>query len=372
MAKVIRASTAALFLAMALMVEAIGAPAPADIQERVARMTLKAKVGQLVMFTVGGTSLTSAERDSIQAARLSNVILFDRNYANRAQLEKLTAQIQKAARVEGGQEIDALIAVDQEGGIVKRFDDMPPTYSAPEMGVRDKSVAFDQGLATGRALRSAGVNVDLAPVADLDLPPEHVMRSRSFGNSPVPVGRRVKAFARGLQRADTAATAKHFPGLGGATRNSDFGPAYVNRSKWKLHHTDVVPFRIAIDGGLRMVMVSHGIYTKDGGSRPASVNRYIASERLRDELGFTGVSISDDLAVVAWKFDGNVSRACRATIWAGVDIALITGDVKAGRACAAAIRDAVRSGAIPEKRIDRSVERVLELKKWLGIYDPNP
>ena len=333
-------------------------------------MTLKAKIGQMVMFTVRGTSLTDAERDVIESARLSNVILFDKNYAGKDQLRRLTRQIQAAARAGRTHPIGALIAVDQEGGVVKRFEDMAPRYSAPEMGTRPRSVAYYQGRATGRDLSGAGVNVDLAPVADLDLPPAHVMASRSFGRDPVRVGRRVKAFSRGLQSRRTAAAAKHFPGLGGATRNSDDGRAYVYRSKWKLHQVDAVPFEIAIEGGLKMMMLSHAIYTKDGGARPASVNHYIATERLRREFGFSGVSISDALEAVAWRFDGNVSRACRATVWAGVDIALITGDVYAARACAASIRAAVDSGDISEEHIDRSVQRILELKEWLGVFDP--
>lgn len=357
-------------IAAGLVMAASAMPAWSAPYPALDRMTLRAKIGQMVMFTVRGTSLTAAERDVIKSARLSNVILFDKNYVGREQLGRLTRQIQAAARAGRTHPIGALIAVDQEGGVVKRFEDMAPRYSAPEMGARPKSVAYDQGRATGRDLSAAGVNVDLAPVADLDLPPARVMASRSFGRDPVRVGRRVKAFALGLQSKRTAAAAKHFPGLGGATRNSDDGRAYVYRSRWKLHNVDAVPFRIAIDGGLKMVMLSHAIYTKDGGDRPASVNRYIATERLRKEFGFAGVSVSDALEAVAWRFGNYVSRACRATVWAGVDIALITGDVYAARACAAEIRAAVDSGTITEQHIDRSVQRILELKEWLGVYDP--
>lgn len=357
-------------MAIGLVMAASALPAWSAPYPALERMTLRAKIGQMVMFTVRGTSLSAGERDAIKRARLGNVILFDKNYIGREQLGHLTRQIQSAARAGRPHPIGALIAVDQEGGVVKRFEDMAPRYSAPEMGARPRSVAYYQGRATGRDLSSAGVNVDLAPVADLDLPPAHVMASRSFGGDPVPVGRRVKAFARGLQSKRTAAAAKHFPGLGGATRNSDDGRAYVYRSKWQLHHVDAVPFGIAIDGGLKMVMLSHAIYPNDGGDRPASVNHYIATERLRKEFGFRGVAISDALEAVAWRFGNSVPRACRATVWAGVDIALITGDVNAARACTAEIRSAVDSGAITEEHLDRSVSRILELKEWLGVYDP--
>lgn len=354
-----------------LIAAATAAPAAPTVQETVAQMSLDEKIGQLVMFSVRGTRLSTTEKDLIRRHHLGGVILFSHNYRNRDQLKVLTAQIQRAARAGNSQSIGALISVDQEGGVVKRFPDMPPRYSAPEMGADGRNAfAYDEGRATGRALRANGVNVNLAPVADLDLPPEHVMRSRSFGRHPERVGRLVRAFARGLQSKRVAATAKHFPGFGGASMNSDYGRAYIRRTKWQLHHVDAEPFHDAIGGGIRMVMLSHGIYVNDGGRRPASVNRYIATERLRREFAFMGVAISDDLNAVSWRFDGSTPQACRATVWAGADIALITADIDMARRCVAEIRRGVRSGAIPRAQIDRSVTRVLELKAWLGLLTP--
>jgi beta-N-acetylhexosaminidase len=338
--------------------------APASTRD----LNLKQKVGQLVMFAPRGQTLSATEKEIIRRHHIGGVILFSGNYRDRSQLARLTAQVQRVARSANEHRIGALIAVDQEGGVVKRFPDMPPRYSAPQIGKsRDTELAFDQGRATGRALRDAGVNVNLAPVADLDLPPEHVMRSRSFGPRARLVGRMANAFSRGLQSRGTAATAKHFPGFGGATVNSDHGRAYIYRSKRQLHTIDAVPFHRAIDGGIRMIMLSHGMYVNDGGDRPASVNHYIATKRLRGEFGFEGVSISDALEPVAWKFGGSTARACEATIRAGVDIALITGDAGAAAACVREIRGAVRSGDIGEARINRGVTRVLELKRWLGL-----
>jgi beta-N-acetylhexosaminidase len=362
-----------IILAASLLV-LTGAPSALSSPESAlaARLSLREKVGQLVMFAVQGTHLSVSEATTIRKQHLSNVILFAQNYDNRTQLESLTRQIQKAARAGNPARVGALISGDQEGGVVKRFPDMPPKYSAPQMGAaQGTSLAYNQGRATGKALRSAGVNVDLAPVADLDLPPEHVMRSRSFGSKPKRVGRLVRAFGRGLQSRKTAPAVKHFPGLGGANVSSDDGHAYIRRSRWELRHIDAVPFKKAIAGNLRMVMLSHGIYVHDGGERPASVNFHIATERLRRDLGFSGVAISDALGEVAWRFGGSTPRTCRATVKAGVDIPLITGNVYAARDCAAAIRQAVRSGDIPERRLDQAVERVLELKAWLGLI-PTP
>ena len=334
-------------------------------------MSLREKVGQLVMASIAGPALSTTERDAIKRHHLGGVILFARNYRDRSQLRDLTRSIQRASRSANELSMGALISVDQEGGVVKRFPDMPPRYSAPEMAASGPPrLAYDQGRATGWALRAAGVNVNLAPVADLDLPPRHVMRSRSFGRRPRRVGRFVRAFAHGLQHRRVAATAKHFPGFGGATINSDYGRAYIRRSKWQLHNIDAVPFHRAIEGDLRLVMLSHGMYLKDGGRRPASINRYIATTRLRREFGFTGVAISDALDAVAWKFNGSTATACKATIQAGVDVALVTHNVRAAGGCARSIRRAVRSGAISTARLNEAVARVLELKSWLGLARP--
>ena len=343
-------------------------PAGSSVDSTLRQMNLKQKVGQLVMFAPAGLRLTQTERDLMRRHHLGGVILFSQNYDDRAQLAELTSQIQRVARSASGSNIGALISADQEGGVVKRFPDMPPRYSHPQIGASgESSLAYQQGRATGRELREAGVNINLAPVADLDLPPEHVMRSRSFGARPRKAARLTRAFARGLQSRRTAATAKHFPGLGGATINSDHGRAYVYRSKRQLRRFDAQPFHRAVAGGIKMIMLSHGIYVNYGGRRPASVNHFIATRRLRREFGFTGVAISDALEPVAWKFGGSTAKACRATIKAGVDIALITGDVYAARSCVQEIRTAVRSGDIREGRIDKAARRVLDLKRWLGL-----
>ncbi|HET7481573.1 MAG TPA: glycoside hydrolase family 3 N-terminal domain-containing protein [Actinomycetota bacterium] len=350
-------------LAAAFPTSPSAAPAPS--------LSLREKVGQIVMFSVDGYRLAASEQRAIEANRFGAVTLFSSNYRDRTQLRHLTAQLQRVARQGNGASIGAIVATDQEGGIVKRFPDMPPYRSAPEMG-RDgrRSFALRQGRLTGKALREAGVNVDLAPVADLDLPPEHVMRERSFGRNPRRVARLVAAFAHGLQRHRVAATIKHFPGFGGANVNSDDGRAFVYRSRWQLRHVDAVPFHAAIDGGARMVMLSHGMYVHDGGRQPASLSHYIATKRLRKGFSFTGVAVSDALNEVSWRFGGDLGKTCVATVRAGVDLALITGGIDQARVCALAIRNAVRRGRVSRARLDQAVSRVLALKTWLGVYSP--
>jgi beta-N-acetylhexosaminidase len=359
---------ASLVVALVPVREAEARAAAVDVDKLLSRMSLREKIGQLVMFRVGGHSLSQRERDLIRDLHLGGVILFADNYKDRAQVTELNRRIQVVMKRASGHWIGALISVDQEGGVVKRFPDMAPSMSAPEIGDTGKeSVAFDQGRATGRDLSSVGVNIDLAPVADLDLPPEHVMRSRSFGANRFLVGKLVRGFAEGLQRKRVAATAKHFPGLGGATINSDDGKAYVRRSKWKLRHIDATPFHRAINAGIKLVMLSHAIYPKDGGQKPASINRHIATDRLRKGFGFKGVAISDDLGAVSWRFGGDVPKSCPVAIRAGNDIALLARDIDTAVPCAQAIYRAVRQDKLSKHRIDQATRRVLRLKSWLGL-----
>ncbi len=355
-----------LVASLSLVPLVLAAPSAAQAQPSIDDLTLREKVGQLVMFSVDGTSLTETEAAAIRAGHLGGVILFAHNYSSKEQVRGLTRQIQKAARAGNGSGIGALITVDQEGGVVKRFPDFPPWYSHPEIGAdgRDK-LAFNQGRITGRELEGVGVNVNFAPVADLDIPPEHVMSSRSFGRDEYRVARLASAFARGLQSERVAATAKHFPGLGGATINSDNGPAYVYRSKAQLHNIDALPFYLTIGEGIKLVMVGHAMYVNDGGEIPASFSPYILRKRLRNEFQFSGVAISDALEAVAWYWDGDVPRACAATIEAGMDIALIVGDSTTALACADSIYKKVKAGKIPMARIDQAAKRVLALKAWI-------
>lgn len=341
-----------------------------SVKEIVDGLSLREKIGQLLMSGVSDRYLTRAERDSIKKYHLGGVIMFGHNYSDRLQMERFTSQIQSAARRGNSIQAGALVSVDQEGGVVKRFPDMPPRYSAPEMGrIGDTSVAFDQGRAIGRALRSVGVNVNLAPVADIDLAP-HVMRDRSFGSDRYVVGRLAKAFAQGLQRPDVAAAAKHFPGLGGATRNSDYGPSYVYRSKWQIRNIDAVPFKRAIAGGIRMIMVGHAMYPNDGGRTPASLSWHITTGRLRRDLGFKGVAISDAIEAISWRFGGDVVKTCKRSVQVGIDVALLTSSPVVAGQCAQRIYKAVQNGTIKKNRIDQGARRVLKLKEWLGVWGP--
>lgn len=229
----------------------------------------------------------------------------------------------------------AFVVVDQEGGKVRTFPQLAP--AKPARAMRSQPEAYGSGAATGRALRSVGVDVDLAPVLDL---PDGPLGSRQFGSPLLGV-----AFARGLLAAGTGACVKHFPGLGSLPVSTDERP-YV---RGNLRDADLAPFRAAIAANVSCVMVGHGVYPTLG-PRRATVEP--ATYRLLRGLGFQGVAMTDSLDVV----NGHAKEWAGAAIRAGADLLLFT----SGRDAARAIRVLVPLARAGD--LDAHVGRVLRFR----------
>ena len=235
----------------------------------------------------------------------------------------------------------ALVFVDQEGGAVRAFTDMPPTLAAGEMA--SPAEAFAQGRLTGQALRDNGVHVDLAPVLDA---PDGPLGSRHFRRASIGV-----AFARGLRAGGAGACAKHFPGLGSTSVTTDSRrPVRGIVRCWEL-----ASFEAAIDVGVPCVMVNHAIYPRLG-SRPASLEP--RTYALLRQTGFDGVAITDSLDVVS---KVGVPRWARLAVRAGADLVLLPEPGDAERAIRALVPLA-RAGVL-----DDHVARVLRFRRSLGL-----
>jgi beta-N-acetylhexosaminidase len=185
--------------------------------------------GQLVMSPMVGTSPGPELLARVRAGEIGGVILFGSNIPSVAGLRTLTARLQRAATA--GSNPPLLIAVDQEGGQVRRVPGAPPELSAPDMGRTSAGAVERVGELTGRALRADGVNVDLAPVVDVPRWPRSFMLERAFGSDPARVAAVASAFVAGVQSAGVAATAKHFPGLGTAIANTDAHRVTIRASR---------------------------------------------------------------------------------------------------------------------------------------------
>ncbi len=320
-------------------------------------------VGQRLVAGFEGESVPAAVRQRIAAGRLGGVILFDSNFDSRAEARALIGELQAIDRPRGLRD-PLLVMVDQEGGLVKRLPG-PPSMSAEEMGRAGRATCRKQGAATARMLRRTGVNVDLAPVLDVARPGS-VMddENRSFGSDPGLVAACGGAFAAALDRKGVSPTAKHFPGLGAASLNTDSAVQRIGLSERRLRRIDEVPYRRFARGGGRdrLVMMSSAIYTAFG-DRPAAFSRSLATGELRGRLGFRGVSITDALETASTEAIGGPTRAATLAARAGTDLLLFAG-FDAAKHAAKALRPMVSDGRSRERFLD-SVNRVLRLRARL-------
>ncbi len=254
--------------------------------------------------------------------------------------------------------------IDQEGGDVRRLP-APPDPSATQMGAELTEAETEaQGAATGEAFARFGVNVDLAPVADIGRPGGALKsEQRVFSDSPDLVASYAVAFADGLRSAGVASTAKHFPGFGSARINTDYGAAVVGRSEEEAQE-DLVPFEALIAQGVEMVMLSTAIYP-DLDDRPAVLSPLVANDLLRDELGFTGVTVTDALDTPALDSFASRQDVTLASLEAPVDLLLYAHSTQASLDAEAAALTALKSGRLSREDMTSSASRVLLLKALL-------
>ena len=300
-------------------------------------MPLERVVGQKVVTALNGTTPSPALLRRLRTGHLGGVILFSANIASPRQLRGLTRSIRRAAAAGGNP--PPLIAVDQEGGLVKRLPWAPPSTSAAAM-----TSPRSEGAATGRALRRAGITVDLAPVADVERRP-NFLGSRAFGATEQEVARDACAFARGLQGAGVTPTLKHFPGLGDAGGNTDLERVTI-RAPLRL-----APYRRCAHRGL--VMLSSATYPRLG-AEPA-----VFEPRAYALLAPDTVTISDDLTARA--MGGRADIAVRAAR-AGLDLLLYGGSEQTSAGAYRRLLRAVRQGRLGEARVRASAARIIALK----------
>ena len=339
------------------------AEGPADLppaERRRSRAGLARLVGMKVMTPMIGTAPSAELLGRVRRGEVGGVILFGENVRSPGQVAALTAALQDAARAGGGPPL--LIATDQEGGIVKRFPAAPPSVSAEQMGAAGAGAAREQGLLTGQALRRAGVNVDLAPVADVKAR-ANFLGSRTFGSAPGAVATAACAFADGLRAAGVAGTLKHFPGLGYASGNTDAQAVAISAPPPALRAAYAPYRRCASRAGL--VMLSNAVYPSlDGSGLPAVLSQEIVQRELRGFAGFDGVTVSD-----AFGAPGPAAHrdAAVTASRAGVDL-FLWGPGQGMNALQAyrQMRAAARSGRLARSTLNESAARLRRLREELG------
>lgn len=318
-------------------------------------------LGQRIMVGLTGTSPDAALLSEVRRGAVGAVLLFAYNIVDRPQIDGLTAALQHAAHQ--GANPPLLIATDQEGGQVRRFDQGPPFLTPTQMGsLGSSSVARRQGAITGGYLKSRGVNLDLAPVLDIPTFSQSFIwqQGRAFSFSPSMVSNVGGAFALGVQSAGVAATGKHFPGLGSAPLDTDNVRQELRPTAVELRQA-LEPYQAAIPQGLDAVMLSTaGFPAYDPSGNVAAMSSPIINGLLRGQLKFRGVTITDALSSPTGY--GEVTGGVRAAE-AGADILLYT-DAAPGELTA--LEAAYRGGHISRTAALASYQRIVALKRKVG------
>ncbi|MDX2161252.1 MAG: glycoside hydrolase family 3 protein [bacterium] len=359
------------------------AAAPVRAQEGrvdalLASMTLEQRVAQMFMVTLHGAVLTEQGRDFLTAYQPGAVVLFTSNVGTPSAVTTLTNAYQSTITAVGGAPL--IIAIDQEGGVVSRLpQEQGYTFYPTPLLFTAAGPQFSQqaGVLIAGELAAVGINMNLAPVADLETNRQNpIITRRAFGNDPVITGEAVAAFVRGTQSVNVLATAKHFPGHGDTNDDSHATLPILNLSRERLHSVELEPFRAAIRSGAAAVMVSHIWFPQldPTPNMPASLSPVLITDLLRGELGFDGIIMTDALDMNAVDLTYNFYDAVLMAVNAGVDL-LAMGPGVGTDVSAAAIQtviDAVRRGEISEARIDASARRILETKARFELLDWEP
>jgi beta-N-acetylhexosaminidase len=333
---------------------------PTALRKRaVERLSLRQRVGQVLISSFDETRMPDYIRRRLGARESAGVVLFGRNGGEAAHWRDLVASLQRAA---GGR---VLVMVDQEGGDIRTVGFAGPFEGQPEQG--GARAVRDEALEAGHALRLVGVNVTLAPVVDVGASGS-VMASRAFAGDASAVAEATRASVRGWRAARVAATAKHFPGLAGAAVNTDDAAVTVDAARTVLDGRDLVPFRAAIKEDVPLVMVSHALYPALDPERIASQSPRIVNGLLRSKLGYQGVVVTDSLEAQAVLDRSDVGVAAERSIQAGADLVLMTGSASWNDVFPRLLERARESVAF-RRRIDESAARVLGLKRRLGLRD---
>jgi len=324
----------------------------------------------LARFLLGfhGDSLPG-ELAEYLARGLAGVVIFQRNFTSAERLCELTASIREAA----GRPV--LIGIDQEGGT--RFALREPFTAWPsvaELGsLGDAEIVEQVARAMAVELRTAGCNLNFAPMLDLHVNPESpVTKDRSFGADPNLVARMGAAMDRGLRRGGVLSCAKHFPGHGDAAIDPHLDLPVFGGTMERLESAELVPFAAAVAAGVPLVMTAHILLPRIDPELPASLSRALLDGVLRRRLRFQGVILADDLGMGAITKRYGVGEAAVKTLLAGTDVAMLCHDWSAVQPAIAAVRTARREGRFDEEEWNASLGRIERACTQAEAAGPKP
>lgn len=340
------------------------APSPTPAPLAPASMSIAERVGQLMTVAFHGKRITSHLESLIRQRQVGGVIVFAENVADAAELKALAADVQRIAHDAGARPL--FIAIDHEGGpVIRVARGLTVLPGAMALAATPDPVASVERASRIAALelRAAGVNWDLAPVADVnDEPRNAILLNRSFGSDPRRVGELAAAWVRGHAREGVLSCAKHFPGHGSTTVDPHTGLPDLAHDRARLERVELVPFRAAIAAGVPTIMTAHIVMKAIDADRPATLSAKVLEGILRTDLGFDGLVVTDDLEMDALTSFGSEADVAVQAIAAGADQALLRFDEEAHKAGHQKLLDAFAGGRIPIARLESALRRVLAAK----------
>ena len=332
-------------------------------------VSLRRDVGQLLIGSLPGTTVPPEARSIAREFQLGGVVLFARNIEGPEQVADLSRELQSLASG-----FPLWISVDQEGGRVARlrapFTEWPPMAVLGRSG--DPALAERFARALAAELKAVGITLDYAPVLDIHTNPRNpVIGDRALSDEAQLVATLGAAIVRGLQDSGVAACGKHFPGHGDTSVDSHVALPLVEHPPDRLRRVEFVPFREAVKQQVAFIMTAHVLVPSLDEDKPATLSPRIVQALLREELGYDGVILSDDLEMKAIATTYTVPEAAVEAIAAGCDGLLVcSGNLDAQVATLEALVHAVEDTLIPYKRIEDALIRQRRAKERFLRTEP--
>lgn len=339
------------------------------IKSKIDKMTLDEKIGQLVIVGIDGYSLDQNSIDLIKDYKVGGVILYNTNVKNSSQLLSLTNSIKET---NSNNPVPIFISADQEGGRIDRMPNEIKRFPTNQViGQKNNSnLSYNIGNSIAYELKAYGFNLNYAPVLDINSNPKNpVIGSRSFGSNAKIVSDLGVQTMNGMQSGGIIPVIKHFPGHGDTSVDSHIGLPVVNKDLSSLKAFELAPFTNAIKSNADAVMAAHILLPKIDPNNPASFSKAIITDLLRNELGFNGVVITDDMTMGAVVKNYRLDNAAIKSINAGSDIILVAHDYNYELKVINALKKAAVDNVITQDRINESVYRILKLKTKYNLND---
>ena len=343
------------------------------VEDKISTMTLEEKVGQMMFYGVNGTNVDDKVVNLFEDQHVGGIILYGHRNFWGSSLDnnvKYVNSIKKANRQNS--DIPLFIGFDEEGGSMSQLpQELMRTPSKGELGnTNDSSLATGIGAGTAKKLKLLGINTDFGTVLDINTNKNNpIIGVISYGSTKEKVTEFGINELKAIQNEGGIPTVKHFPGHGDTEVDSHLGLPSLNHDLNRLKSTELVPFQTAINNGVDMVMTAHIMLPQIDKEYPATMSKKILTDLLRDEMGYKGVIITDDLEMQAISKNWDLGEAAIKSVEAGADILLVCHTIENQQKVYNAVVQGVNDGKIDENRIDESVRRILRLKYQYKLSD---